>query len=84
MAKAVKRHPPLYGIEGDGWFLSYRCVAKYVKVTFFRGTSLRSNPPGASKHAEVCYLTLREDERLDGAQFPARVGEASRLPGEKL
>src|SRR6476646_576158 len=36
--KAVKWNSPFYGIEGEGWFLSYHCFTKYVKVAFFRGT----------------------------------------------
>ena len=47
--KAVKWNSPLYGFEGEGWFLSLHCFAKYVKVAFFRGASLRPVPPGASK-----------------------------------
>ena len=47
--KAVKWNSPFYGIEGDGWFLSYHCFAKYIKLTFFRGTSLDPVPPVASK-----------------------------------
>ena len=39
--KAVKWNSPLYGLEGQGWFLSYHCFANYVKVAFFRGASLR-------------------------------------------
>ena len=48
--KAVKWNSPFYGIEGQGWFLSFHCFTKYVKVAFFRGTSLRPVPPGESKH----------------------------------
>jgi hypothetical protein len=54
--KAVKWNSPFYGIEGQGWFLSFHCFTKYVKVTFFRGASLRPVPPGASKHKDVRYL----------------------------
>lgn len=43
--KAVKWNTPLYGIEGQGWFIAYNCVTKYVKVTFFRGMSLKPVPP---------------------------------------
>ena len=44
--KAVKWNSPLYGIaDGEGWFLSYHCFDRYIKVTFFRGTSLRPVPP---------------------------------------
>ena len=39
--KAVKWNSPFYGIEGEGWFLSLHCFTKYIKVAFFRGTSLR-------------------------------------------
>src|SRR5262245_26985214 len=46
--KAVKWNSPFYGVEGQGWFLGVHCFTKYVKVTFFRGTSLRPPPPGES------------------------------------
>src|SRR5262249_30199466 len=39
--KAVKWNSPFYGVEEQTWFLAYHCFNKYVKVTFFRGTSLR-------------------------------------------
>jgi hypothetical protein len=81
--KAVKWNSPFYGIEGQGWFLSIHCFTKYVKVTFFRGTSLSPVPPGASKHPEVRYLDIYEDQ-LDQAQFAAWVKQASQLPGERL
>ena len=81
--KAVKWNSPFYGIEGQGWFLSFHCFTKYVKVTFFRGMSLRPVPAGASKHNEVRYLDIYEDQ-LDEAQFTAWVEQASRLPGERL
>ncbi len=82
--KAVKWNSPFYGIEGEGWFLSFHCFAKYVKVTFFRGASLRPVPPGESKHRDVRYFDLREDDPLDEAQFAAWVEQASQLPGERL
>ena len=81
--KAVKWNSPFYGVEGRGWFLSYHCFTKYVKVTFFRGTSLRPVPAGESKHADVRYLDIREGE-LDEAQFTDWVAQASKLPGERL
>jgi hypothetical protein len=82
--KAVKWNSPFYGVEGQGWFLSYHCFTKYVKVTFFRGTSLHPVPPGESKHKEVRYLDIHEDDALDEAQFAAWVKQASRLPGERM
>ena len=81
--KAVKWNSPFYGIEGEGWFLSYHCFAKYLKVTFFRGTSLRPVPSGQSKHPEVRYLDIHEGA-LDEAQFIDWVKQARQLPGERL
>jgi hypothetical protein len=82
--KAVKWNTPFYGAEGEGWFLAFHCYAKYVKVAFFRGTSLRPVPPGESKQKEVRYLNVREDEPLDEQQFTDWVKQASQLPGERL
>ena len=82
--KAVKWNSPFYGVEGQGWFLNVHCFTKYVKVAFFRGSSLRPPPPGASKHAEVRYLDIHEDDELDEAQLAAWVEQASELPGEHL
>ena len=81
--KAVKWNSPFYGVEGQGWFLSYHCFTNYVKVTFFRGTSLRPVPPGASRHKEVRYADVREGA-LDEARLAAWVKQASELPGERL
>ena len=79
--KAVKWNSPFYGLEGHGWFLSFHCYAKYVKVAFFRGASLRPLPPGSSKQPDVRYLDLHEHDVLDEAQFVRWVRQASRLPG---
>jgi hypothetical protein len=81
--KAVKWNSPFYGVEDHVWFLSFHVFTKYVKVTFFRGTSLRPVPPGESKHKDVRYLDIHEGE-LDEAQFATWVKQASQLPGERL
>ncbi len=81
--KAVKWNSPFYGVEDDLWFLSFHCFTKYVKVTFFRGTSLEPVPPGKSRHPEVRYLDIYEGE-FDEAQFADWVRQASKLPGENL
>src|SRR5688572_4098488 len=78
--KAVKWNSPMYGIEGQGLFLSFHVFTRYVKVTFFRGTSLRPVPPGASKHEDVRYLDIHEDD-LDEAQMATWVKQAAALPG---
>ena len=82
--KAVKWNSPFYGFEGQGWFLSFHCFTKYVKVAFFRGASLRPVPPGKSKQKEVRYLDIHEDDPLDEAQFVDWVKQASQLPGERM
>lgn len=82
--KAVKWNSPLYGFEGQGWFLGIHCFTKYVKVSFFRGKSLRPIPPGESTQKEVRYLDIREDDKFDEAQFADWVKQASQLPGEPL
>ena len=79
LRKAVKWNSPFYGIERQGWFLSFHVFTRYVKVTFFRGTSLRPIPPGASKHKEVRYVDIHEDE-FDEAQMAALVKQAAALP----
>ena len=84
VAKAVKWNSPFYGIEEGVWFLSFHCFAKYVKVAFFRGASLRPLPPGASKQKEVRYLDIHEGDEVDEAQLAAWVKQASRLPGERM
>jgi hypothetical protein len=82
--KAVKYNSPLYGLEGEGWFLGIHVYMKYVKVAFFRGASLRPIPPGKSKQKEVRYLDIHESDKLDEAQFADWVKQASHLPGERM
>ena len=82
--KAVKWNTPFYGVEGQGWFLGFHCITKYVKVAFFRGTSLRPVPPGESKSKDTRYLHIHEDGQLDEAQLAAWVKQASQLPGERM
>lgn len=81
--KAVKWNTPFYGNDGDGWFVAFHCFTHYVKVTFFRGTSLDPVPPGASKQPEVRYLDIREGA-FDETQFTDWIRQASKLPGERL
>jgi hypothetical protein len=79
--KAVKWNSPFYGVEGQGWFLAVHCYTQYVKLTFFRGSSLSPVPPGESKHKEVRYFDIREDEPLDEARIEAWVRQAAAIPG---
>ena len=82
--KAVRWNTPFYGIEGKGWFLSYHCFAKYVKVVFLRGTSLRPLPPVESKHEEVRYFHIHEDDPLDEGLMASWIKQASELSGDPL
>jgi hypothetical protein len=82
--KAVKWNSPLYGMEGQGWFLGIHCFTKYIKVAFFRGTSLRPVPSGESKSKDTRYLNIHEHDQLDEAQLAAWVKQASQLPGERM
>lgn len=81
---AVKWNSPLYGMEGDGWFLGVHCFAKYIKLAFFRGALLDPMPPVASKSAETRYFHIHEGDGLDEAQLADWIGQASRLPGERM
>jgi hypothetical protein len=84
VCKAVKWNSPLYGVEEGVWFLGIHCFTRYVKVAFYRGTSLRPVPPGQSKQKEVRYLDIHEDDAIDEEQFAEWVRQASRLPGERM
>lgn len=77
--KAVKWNSPFYGI-GEGWFLSFHCYTRFVKVAFFRGAGLKPLPPGTSKQKNVRYLDVYEDG-FDEKQFAAWVKQASKFPG---
>ena len=79
--KAVKWNSPFYGVEGQGWFLSFHVFTKYVKVAFFRGTALRPLPPGGSKMKDTRYLDIHEGDRLDEAQMAAWLRQAAAIPG---
>lgn len=82
--KAVKWNSPLYGIEGNGWFLSMHGFNRYLKVAFLRGADLNPLPPVASKMPHTRYLHVHENEPIDEACFIDWVKQASRLPGERM
>jgi hypothetical protein len=81
LRKAVKWNSPFYGVEGQGWFLGVHVFTRYVKVTFFRGASLRPLPPGPSKEKNTRYLDIHEGDALDEAQMANWVKQAAALPG---
>ena len=79
--KAVKWNSPLYGLDGQGWFLGVHVMKDYVKVAFFRGAALRPMPPVASKVKDNRYFEIREGDMLDDAQMSAWVKQVAVLPG---
>ena len=81
--KAVKWNSPFYGLENDVWFASFHIFARYVKVTFFQGASLKPPPEGKSKYPKVRYYDINEG-KFDEAQFISWIKQASKRPGERL
>jgi hypothetical protein len=79
--KAVRWNSPFYGIEGRGWFLGFHVFTHHVKVTFFRGASLRPVPPGESRSKETRHLDIGEDDRLDERQLATWIKQAASIPG---
>ena len=79
--KAVKWNSPFYGVDGLGWFLSFHCFTRYVKVTFFNGTKLDPPPPEGSKDPNTRYLHVHEDGKLDEKLLESWIEQASGLPG---
>jgi hypothetical protein len=78
--KAVRWNSPFYGVEGQGWLLSFHVFTRYVKVTFFNGASLDPVPPGGGKDKDARWIDIHEDD-LDDAQMVKWVKQAAALPG---
>jgi len=82
--KAVKWNSPFYGLEGQGWFLSFHVFTKYVKVTFFKGTSLNPVPPGGTpKSKEARWIDIHENDHIQDDQLASWIKQAAALPGWK-
>ncbi len=77
--KAVKWNSPFYGIAGQGWFLAFHVFTRYVKVTFFRGTSLRPVPSGGNAK-EARWIDIHEGDVVD-AQLVKWIKQAAKMPG---
>jgi hypothetical protein len=82
--KAVRWNSPFYGIEGKGWFLSFHCFDRYVKVTWHNGSSLDPQPPGTSKHERVRYLDIPEGDEVEEERIVSWVRQAAEMPGDDL
>lgn len=83
LRKAVRWNQPHYGTDGTTWLVSFRCYTHYVQVQLLRGTSLDPVPPKKSKHDEVRYIDIREDDELDEDQLRSWFEQSAKLPGEK-
>lgn len=82
VCKAVKWNSPFYGVDGQGWFLGVHVFTHYVKISFFRGTSLRPIPPGGTpKSKDARWIDIREDDQLNDEQMATWVKQAAALPG---
>ena len=79
--KAVKWNSPFYGVDDLGWFISFHCFTRYVKVTFFNGTKLEPLPPEGSKDPNTRYLHIHEDEAVDEKELVGWIKQAASLPG---
>ena len=77
--KAIKWNSPFYGMENNGWFLAFHVFTHYVKVSFFRGTSLQPTPQGGTGK-EARWIDIREQD-FDEAQMSAWIKQAAALPG---
>lgn len=79
--KAVKWNSPFYGVENQGWFLSFHCFTRYIKVAFFKGASLHPLPPGESKDKDTRYLDIHENDEWDEERLSSWIRQAAALPG---
>lgn len=77
--KGVRWNSPMYGMKGRGWFASIHVFTRYVKVTFFRGTSLHPVPPGGGAR-EARWIDVHEHD-LDEAQLATWIRQAAAVPG---
>ena len=78
--KAVRWNSPFYGIEGQGWFLSYHVFTRYVRLTFFKGASLQPVPVGAGKDKDGRWIDIYEDG-FEEKQIAEWIRQSSALPG---
>jgi hypothetical protein len=80
--KAVKWNSPFYGMQGQGWFVSFHVLTRYVKVTFFKGLLLDPLPPGGTERSkDARWIDIYENDVLDEDQLKAWVKQAAAIPG---
>ncbi len=79
--KAVRWNSPFYGIESQGWLVSFHVLTRCVQLNFFCGSSLAPNPPGSGKDPNARWLNILEDDKIDEAQIESWLKQASKLKG---
>jgi hypothetical protein len=79
--KGVRWNSPFYGMEGQGWFLSFHCFTTYVQLTFFKGASLDPAPPGQFKDPDARYINIYEGDTLEEELLARWFTQASERPG---
>ena len=78
--KAVRWNSPWYGIEGEGWFLSYHVFTLYVRVTFLNDASLSPVPPGSGKDEDSRWIDIYEG-KLNEEELAEWIRQAAAIPG---
>lgn len=81
VVKAVMWNQPMYGIEDQGYFASFRCFTNYIKLTFFFGARLEPLPPVTFKDPDARALHIHDDDRLDEQQLRDWCVQAAAIPG---
>ena len=79
--KAVRWNSPFYGIEGNGWLVSFHVLSRHVQLNFFCGSSLDPVPPGKGKDPNARWINIAEGDRLDEEQILAWLKQATHLRG---
>lgn len=81
--KAVRWNSPFYGLEGQGWLVSFHVLTRSVRLNFFCGASLHPEPPGSGKDPNARWFDIREGDAVDDAQLTAWLRQAATLSGWK-
>lgn len=81
VVKAVKWNQPMYGVQGQGFFVSFRCFTNYIKLTFFCGANLDPVPPVDFKDPNEKAFHIHEDDDLDEQQLTSWFEQAAAIPG---
>lgn len=80
--KAVRWNSPFYGMKGQGWFVTFHVLTRYVKVTFFAGMSLNPIPPGGTvKSKDARWIDIYEDDAFDEERMANWINQAAAMPG---